>query len=202
MLGSAFQLGLLSVSVALGSAQPAGPANRPIDTRGLQRIDESFQDVGPLRTSLLQQPVDLRQPIGFDQVYRVPDGAAGERLARISGGLAAVFPRSEYVNTRRGQLVLVPPGTVFYIGSLPTAAPIASRSSPSAVAVPGGGPDTTARPERVTAASTRIGDNSQVFATQPDASRPPPSIMTDEAFRAVRIRHLLQSAAASSQPSR
>ena len=59
------------------------------------------------------QPTDLRQPVGFQQVYALPDGG----FARQDGAITAVFQRSVYVNTRLGQRPTVPPGTVFRIGS-------------------------------------------------------------------------------------
>jgi len=59
--------------------------------------------------------LDMRQPLGFEGVFRLvrPDGT--EEFARIDGGLVAVFPRSVCVG---GGSAVTPPGTVFHIGGL------------------------------------------------------------------------------------
>jgi hypothetical protein len=77
-------------------------------------LDEGVEDRGPLSTSLREMHVDLRQPVGFENVYRV--GEQDELLMRISGGLHAVFPRSVYAETVFGPLPLTPPGTLFFVG--------------------------------------------------------------------------------------
>ncbi len=205
MLGPTFQVMIaataLSVAVAAQPTRSVGPA---LDLRSLERLDETRQDTGPLRTSLLQQSIDLRQPSGFDQVYRLPNANGTERLARINGGLAAVFPRSTYVTTGRGEFALVPPGTVFYIGAIPTEA-IAVRPAAESMA------DTrtysqagaSSELERVAIIDTRVPETRQVAPASRDMNhRPPESIMTDETYRAARVRSLLQIAATGSQPLR
>ena len=81
----------------------------------LERIEQGFEDVSPLATSLEQYDYQLRQPIGFDSVYRVP-GAEG-LLMRQSGAVHAIFERSEYVSTRFGEYAVAPPGTIYTIGA-------------------------------------------------------------------------------------
>lgn len=195
----------LSVGL-LGSAAPGMQPVRPIDSRDLVRLDQTRQDTGPLSTSLLMQPTDLRVPLDFEDVYRIggPRGD-GERLARISGGLAAVFPRSTYRVTSKGVQAQVPPGTVFYLGSLPAEPASASRVSPVAAAMFANTRASTTAP-----ASARIGRHEPAMAVRTQSQiRQDVSdrdlegcIMTDEAYRGARVRALLETAAASSQASR
>jgi len=81
----------------------------------LERIEQGFEDVSPLATSLEQYHYQLRQPSGFESVYRVP-GTEG-LLMRRSGAVHAIFERSEYVNTRYGDYAVAPPGTIYSIGA-------------------------------------------------------------------------------------
>lgn len=122
-----------SCSAAIVLLACASSAHAQRAPEGWQMIDAGRADRGPLATSARRVPIDLRVPLSFDRVYRVPGSttgvqvpgaAAGEELyARISGGLTAVFPRSEYVATKRGTAAIIPPGTIFYIGALPKPAP-------------------------------------------------------------------------------
>ncbi len=206
MLSASIHLAI--AACAIGGAVPPSAtrtAGHAIDLRTLERLDETRQDIGPLRTSLAMQPTDLRQPLGFDHVYRLPGGEDGsERLARISGGLAAVFPRSTYRTTEKGQLALVPPGTIFYLGSLPAG----SAPSPAVSAAIHDLRYPSQRTEagdveRVLGIDTRVSDSPQ--ATPPQVvmtEKAPRGIMTDEAYRATRVRTLLQMAATQSQVSR
>ncbi|MBY0311055.1 MAG: hypothetical protein K2W85_03200 [Phycisphaerales bacterium] len=137
---------LRSCIAVLGLIVAASSAYAQRAPEGWQMIDAGRADRGPLATSARRVPIDLRVPLSFDRVYRVPGSttgvqvpgaAAGEELyARISGGLTAVFPRSDYVSTKRGPAALIPPGTIFYIGALPKPAPGAAWNTPPA-------PDTT-----------------------------------------------------------
>ncbi len=185
--------------------QPGGTA-RPIDPRTLQRLDESRQDTGPLRTSLFLQPTDLRQPLGFEDVFRLPGGGRGgpDRLARISGGLTAVFPRSVYVNTKKGQVATVPAGTIYYIGALPAEAPTERPVVEASEAMRW---DNRAsgmvNTERVRGADSRVRESSQVVrATRPTDDARSSGMMTDEGYRRERLRVLLGQAAAVEQRSR
>lgn len=122
--------------VAGGLGQPAGsgsPQVRGGEPAGLVPIDPNTSDASLLGLSFRQMKVDLRRPTGFDRVYRLPRaglGAGGfgggtgveraQRYARVSGGLAAVFPRSEYVqvNEAGDSVAVVPPDTRWVIGDL------------------------------------------------------------------------------------
>ena len=76
---------------------------------------QGHEDADPLGRSLFNQPIDFRAPSGFEQVYDLGDG----RLARIDGGLIAVFPRSTYTTGSDGTTPTIPPGTTYYIGTPP-----------------------------------------------------------------------------------
>ena len=96
---------LAVTSAGLGQNIPRPP---------LKPIDPSVGDVNPLSASFRDMRVDLRQPVGFDQVYRVP--GREDLLMRSNGALRAVFAQSAYVNTASGPLAVIPAGTVFLIG--------------------------------------------------------------------------------------
>jgi hypothetical protein len=82
----------------------------------LERVEQNVADVGPLSDTLrsMDFQVDLRNPVGFNSVYRVP--GRDDLLMRASGALHAIFPQSVYVDSREGLAAQVPAGTVFAIG--------------------------------------------------------------------------------------
>ena len=80
----------------------------------LKEVEAGVADVSPLSLSWREMQVDLRQPVGFENVYQVP-GQEG-MFMRVHGGLYAVFPQSVYANTREGEVAVIPNATVFYIG--------------------------------------------------------------------------------------
>ncbi|MCG3123664.1 MAG: hypothetical protein GIKADHBN_02085 [Phycisphaerales bacterium] len=102
-------------------AAPSARAQQAQPT--LKRVEQGREDAGPLARSIRVAPTDLRLPIGFDQVYRLENTARnsqGDLYARRSGGITAVFPRSQYSVSASGSLLAeIPPGTTFYIGGLP-----------------------------------------------------------------------------------
>lgn len=178
------------------SAQTADPAEpRLMDLRLEQRVE----DVGPLGRSLRVAPADLRSPTGFEGVYRVP-GREGT-LMRISGGIIATFPRSEY----RGDTRPIPAGTVFHIGSVRTLLAGRSLLSPNRVGVgvgvgvgdvPSASPTGAGASLADTAAPTfvdRAADRA-VGREPPGSSvgaRTPPAIFTDEDYRRRRLTEIL-----------
>lgn len=80
----------------------------------IKPVDQTVADLDPLLTSFRDMQVDLRQPLGFQGVYRVP--GQEDKFMRSSGALYAVFPHSIYTSTKKGIAPLVPAGTVYYIG--------------------------------------------------------------------------------------
>jgi hypothetical protein len=105
-------------TTCLAAVLCAAAARAQID--GLVAVDQTFADVSPLGASLRDLPVDLRIPADFSRVYR-PEEGSGVFL-RIAGGVSAVFPRSVYTPVRGGARIEIPPGTIFYLGSLPRSA--------------------------------------------------------------------------------
>ena len=81
-------------------------------------VEPGLSDQNPLSGPGRFVAPDLRQAFDFDRVYRVGDS---NLFARRSGGLTAVFNRSVYDDTRFGEVPVIPPGTVFYIGDPPQA---------------------------------------------------------------------------------
>lgn len=110
-LSMAMPVALAGFCVGLCRANPPWPT-----------LQQGHEDVEPLARSLRTQPIDFRAPTGFEQVYDLGDG----RLARIDGGLYAVFPRSTYRASESGFYPTIPPGTTFYIGPPPGLATAAS----------------------------------------------------------------------------
>jgi len=88
------------------------------DFRGedeLRRVEQGIDDVGPLGISLRNLSRDLAVPVDFEDVRQDP--RRRDQLVRSSGALHAVFPRSWYTQTAVGSVALVPPGTIYRIGS-------------------------------------------------------------------------------------
>lgn len=111
----------------------APPSSQPLPPwQPGRKIEPGSEDAAPLKIQRLEPRIDLRVPTGFDGVYQINKadifgrpqipGAPGDSLyMRMDGGLMAVFPRSVYRETSRGGLVpQIPPGTVFYLGGLPS----------------------------------------------------------------------------------
>jgi hypothetical protein len=175
--------------------RPAPPASQP----ELKRVDPAVGDIGPLGVSIRDMGVDLRVPTGFQDVYRIkgrdPRDLRSESglFVRIDGGIYAVFGRSVYTQTPQGLSVDVPPGTVFYLGGLPT-----SITGEPVVPLSANYADTSA--------STRIPDAPPPPPAPPAGAprRPstapvPPGIFTSEPLRARVVRDLLAAAAAAAQ---
>ena len=206
----------LALAAPLASAQPP-------NWRTLQPVDPNVGDLNPLSASSRFLPTDLRQPTNFEKVFRVPGSSRGvgplapsgpnDRFARVSGAITAVFPRSEYIATKKGILPAIPVNTIFYIGDSPLfAAP--PRDSPhelSANAAPTGislqlptflsGPSSAAAQPvdlRVRAfVDPAFGEITRPL--RPDAPIPAANIFSDEQFRRARVRALLMSAIAHPQ---
>ena len=102
-------LALIGASISLG--QTATNSTEQY----VSPIDQGVSDISPLSASLIHNAVDLRAVRQFDLVYPVP--GRPDMLMRQSGALSAVFPYSDYKMTNEGSVaVLIPAGTVFYIG--------------------------------------------------------------------------------------
>lgn len=161
----------------------------------LRPVDQAFADADPLSTSLRVTFADPRQPVGFSQLYRAP--GLNDTYLRIDGGLVAAFPRSVYAIGPDGALPLIPPGTVFYIGSAPTgddAKPSAPRLSPASDALRLNG----RIDEGPVAASLR---SEEAFHLDHPATRigARTTIWSNETYRQRRLGSLMRSAAGSNR---
>jgi hypothetical protein len=112
---------LLAACLAAHTSLDRAPA-QPL----LTPVDPGTADISPLAQGRRDLRVDLRTPVGFENLYQLsphvqlfpgqPAGDAGAGpFVRISGGLIAVFPRSTYQATGDGRFApTIPPGTIFY----------------------------------------------------------------------------------------
>lgn len=219
---------LLSVA-SFASAQQALPGTRmgpgiPGVPPLLQRVEQGVADIGPLSDTLREMDfqIDLRNPVGFSNVYRVP--GRPDLLMRSSGAVYAVFPQSVYVQTEEGIAAKVPAGTIFSIGmpapwSLPqrqiqpTMQPPTAINTAAMVTV-----DPSMASRRDTRINTMVGglaqndgsdnadgevllDEDDIRLEQPTIAQPPEpgtllrTIATDEMYRAARLAELLRRAA-------
>ncbi len=198
----------------------AAALGQGVQWRDLKVVEPGVGDVGPVATGTRLLPTDLRQPSGFERVYRVPGSTrgvyglapseAGERLARVDGAITAVFPRSEYVKTKKGIRPVFPADTIFYIGNSPLLdlpAPAAPHErSVNAVSYAYGVPPSTMQVASLRAsaelADLRVHPGEDRYFEEParplKPDEPPPAanVFTDEQFRRARIRSLLMSAVA------
>lgn len=104
-------------TIALGFLLGAGlvaPARAQIDESRFREVSPGGVDLSPLMNDNEFRPVDLRVPMGFERLYEIVD--SGGLFARRSGAVTAVFDRSIY---GWNSMPLVPPGTIYYVGSLP-----------------------------------------------------------------------------------
>lgn len=108
-----FVIAAISASAIAGGPVVLPPAN-VAEPSGLEPIDQGYEDIGALNSSLRVERPDLRIASGFDRVYRAP-GNDGQ-LMRVDGALHAVFSQSEYVPTEHGTRPVVPAGTTWVIG--------------------------------------------------------------------------------------
>lgn len=143
------------------TSQTLRPIGSPGFSSTLQTVDPRHDDVGPLALSLRDLQPDLRQPTGFEKVYRIgqrsPNG--DDRFARVSGALAAVFNRSEYTRVQRRNggsaiRVDVPAGTIYYIGGIPPQRNWGFNADPDTVRASASGAGINSRAD--TTASTRV----------------------------------------------
>lgn len=209
-----FVCGLHAVALSLlAHAQPSPYTSDPRQTTTYRQIDQGLADQSPLSASARVVPLDLRQPVGFDQLFQLtgPGGRLETRgvpnrmdggnglFFRFSGGLVATFPRSVYAETPAGLQPLIPPGAVFSIGQKPAWGPgphVASLPSrPSAIVgqpkapIPGASRPARASSTAAPAPSPRLAAGADRAATRDP--REPESLWTNEAYRRKLIERLL-----------
>lgn len=101
-------------------AQPAVPA-APVRVRQQIKLtpgDAMMIDRSAISDSLRVSATDLRNPSGFTNIYEVDQRP--DVLVRANGAVYAVFPLGDYALVKKDKRpyvqVLVPPGTMYYIG--------------------------------------------------------------------------------------
>jgi|GEM_PF-1729292 len=137
-------VGITLAATALAQVDtPAEGVARTDDPLALTPVDQGTADLGGLNTSNRLIPVDLRQPLDFRGLYRAPDQSG--RLMRVSGGLSAVFSRSEYAASAGFIFPVIPAGTEYFIGPMrvttPAFTPPESPAQGQAAHGPSNGPD-------------------------------------------------------------
>jgi len=193
---TAIRFGAVALSAVLCCSAP-GQTTGDIYAPFISTVDPGVSDLSPLGTSLIRNQPDLRSVRTFDSIYRVP--GRSDLLMRQSGALSAVFARSEYTVTDDGVMILVPAGTVFYIGSGPDSGSDSSQGSqpaPHDTGRMGTGPVGVIQGARVTtrlsgASSVVAGDTSQA-SEQPIQSGQTHSSITisSESYRRMRLKRI------------
>lgn len=162
----------------------------------LRPVQEGFEDVSPLAASSRLEPIDLRRPTGFEQVYEITTPTGEKAFVRIDNGLVAIFDRSDYLaGTNQA---FIPPNTRFHIGTHD----LTSRTDPTIETTTASGRIDRRVSRRV---SNRAGGPQTPAlapqeASEPEARTPvtgvpgPPSIVTNEIYRRIRLTQLLQNA--------
>ncbi|MFZ4574306.1 MAG: hypothetical protein ACOYN0_07895 [Phycisphaerales bacterium] len=93
----------------------------------LTPVEQGVGDTDRLSVSLRVLRPDARMSTNFERVYeaRLDPRVFGPQLAagadqrffvRFAGGVAAVFPQSQYVNYKGKTYAAIPPGTVYSVG--------------------------------------------------------------------------------------
>lgn len=168
---------------------------------GLRRVAPGYEDWSPVALSQRFEPVDTRATLFFEDVYEGerpgPFGATERVYLRMHGGVVAVFPQGNYIETPWGVEAAIPPGTVFHLGTpeeaLGAAAPGAMGEAPAAPR-----PGQVSLREDLSVSADRAAAPSVTAARQdaPAADIPePPSIFTSEPYRQRRMASLLAEAA-------
>ena len=164
---------------------------------GLREVDPGFTDFEPLRTSMyfVGSVADLRTPTDFDRLFVGADG----RYYRMIGSLVAAFDRSSYVAGPDGVYPVVPAGTVYYTGGLPPEAlgEPATRNFPRVESRVGGPVRASAgaAPNDRVASWTGFRSASDIPPRAEREETPgPPTMATDEAYRASRLGIILRNA--------
>ncbi|RNC81292.1 MAG: hypothetical protein ED559_05730 [Phycisphaera sp.] len=164
----------------------------------LKPVEEGFEDVSPLASPNRLEPIDLRRPTGFEQVYEITTPTGEKAFVRIDNGLVAIFDRSDYLaGTDRA---FIPPNTRFKIGTQG----LTARSDQTIETTPASGridrrvsnrvPN---RPAGFRPAQQRA-EQAQESEEEGDrnvaAVEGPPSIVTNEIYRRLRLTQLLLDA--------
>lgn len=170
----------------------------------LVRVDERITDRDLLATSLRVLETDIRQDLNFEHLYVNANDPS--QYVRVSGGLYAVAPQTDYYTTRRGGVyAAVAPGTVFYIG-MPWIDPASASRPDTSLGRAASGPSLAQpirsgfvharsyepRALRRYAGVEEAGERERVEMGRP-RGRPD---MSNEGYRSARLREIARSLAA------
>jgi len=173
----------------------------------LREVDQQVQGRNDLAASTRKPFSDLRVPLNFDRLYEVDSsairsraGIQGRAFARVSGGLVAVFPRTDNRRLAPGvEVVSVPPGTVYLFADTATWTGMTTdrsrTSSPNSLVQRIEQPPLPANPF----ANPPLKQASEVDSlaqTKDDIVPSGPTIWTNEQWRAGRVGALLDRALA------
>ncbi len=204
-------LAILTGTLAFGSAPDTGSTMlRPSD---LERVEGRVADLNPLSPAGRHMPANMALPNDFAGVYRIPRSANSPYAgwyARVSGGVIAVFPQSEYaVDKDKGVVPIIPPGTKFLLGGVPLERDRGIDDSRLVRPLGGivGGPVAT----RIDLAVAPADPLARAPRTSPEPVQPESAedraslamerLMLDDAYRARRVSSLLSVAARSDAPA-
>lgn len=191
------RLGVIGALALAGSALAQQP--------DLIRVDERITDRDLLATSLRVLETDIRQDLNFEHLYVNANNPS--QYVRVSGGLYAVAPRTDYYTTRRGGVyAAVAPGTVFYIG-MPWIDPATPSRPDTSLGRMASGP-TLAQPIRNDLVHARshepralrrfagVEESTQRERVEMGRPRGRPD-MSNEGYRSARLREIARSIASA-----
>jgi hypothetical protein len=174
----------------------------------LKPVEQGVADTDPLSISLRVLRPDPRYSTNFERLYEArldpriygPELANQRYYVRFAGGVAAVFPQSEYVMFKGTKYAKIPPGTVYSIGGplaqLMGAPRFADKSEPARVnASQYASLDARKTIDR-RAASTKVNNAAQPTRQQTQRERsitPVRSIFSDDEYRKSRLDALLKT---------
>ena len=183
--------------------------NQNLNQPALREVDQQVQGRNDLAASTRKPFSDLRLPLNFDRLYEVDSsairsraGIQGRAFARASGGLVAVFPRTDNRRLAPGvEVVSVPPGTVYLFADTATWTGMTTdrsrTSSPNSLvqrieqqplpANPFANPPVPAK---------QVSEADALAQTKDDIVPSGPTIWTNEQWRAGRVGALLDRALA------
>jgi hypothetical protein len=185
----------------------ASQAPRNLNQPALREIDQQVQGRNDLAASTRKPFSDLRLPLNFDRLYEVDSsairsraGIQGRAFARASGGLVAVFPRTDDRRLAPGvNLVGVPPGTVYLFADTATWTGMTTdrsrTSSPNSLVQRIEQPPLPGNPFANPPPPVKRASESDALAlTKNDIVPSGPTIWTNEQWRAGRVGALLDRA--------
>ena len=203
-------MGTFTPTTPAGTLLSAPPSN-PVTSERLTPVEPALADIGPRGISQRIMALDRRKPTDFDRIFRVTSdstdpNATAPMFARKSGGLTAVFPRSQYRGSGGGSLTVeLPADTRFIIGE---SSPLLHASHPKRAETPSLRtvsrlvPALASSPVRSVASTPVPHDPAPVLTPSPSTDETPspsstPGMLTNDFYRIRRVTELLKTAVAA-----